>query len=151
MLSQVYVGAPFSVFFAQVGSCWRSWALCWLILSLLSPILSPSCSKMAPSWPNIAQHGAKMGQNGLQEHPQAPQQKLVKTYSFFVFFAIWLFAPKIPKSGQDASQNGLKLIILKSKMAILAPSWRQVGHILAPSCPQLAPSLRQDAPQQTSK
>ena len=52
------------------------------------------------------------------------------------FFAIWLFASKIPKSGQDASQNGLKLAILSSKMAILGASWRQVGQlsaILAPT------------------
>ena len=63
-----------SVFFAQVGSCWRSWALCWLILSLLGPILSPSCSKMAPRWLNIAQHSAKMSQDSLQEHAQDPKK-----------------------------------------------------------------------------
>ena len=37
-----------------VGSCWRSWALSWLILALLGSILSRSCRKMAPRWPNIA-------------------------------------------------------------------------------------------------
>ena len=59
-----------------------------------------------------------------------------------MFVAIWLFAPKIPKSGQDASQNGLKLVILRSMMAILGPSWRQVGQlsaILAATWPILAP------------
>ena len=59
-----------------------------------------------------------------------------------MFFAIWLLAPNIRKSGQDTSQNGLKLAILKSKMAILGPSWRQVGQlsaILAATWPILAP------------
>jgi hypothetical protein len=59
-----------------------------------------------------------------------------------MFFAIWLFALKIPKSGQDASQNGLKLVILGSKMTILGPSWRQVGQlsaILAPTWLILVP------------
>ena len=31
------------------------------------PILSPSWRKMAPGWPNIAQHSAKMNQNNLQD------------------------------------------------------------------------------------
>ena len=59
-----------------------------------------------------------------------------------MFFAIWLFAPRIATVGQAASQNGLKLVILKSKMAILGPSWRQVGQlsaILALTWPILAP------------
>ena len=59
-----------------------------------------------------------------------------------MFFAISPFAPKIPKSRQDTSQNGLKLAILKSKMAILGPSWRQDGQlsaILALTWPILAP------------
>ena len=60
--------------FGYLGSSWRSCALSWLVLALLGLILSPSCSKMAPSWPNIAQHRAKMSQNGLQEHPQDPQK-----------------------------------------------------------------------------
>ena len=49
-------------------------ALLCAILALLGLILSPSCSKMAPSWPNIGQHRAKMNQHGLQEHPQDPQK-----------------------------------------------------------------------------
>ena len=59
-----------------------------------------------------------------------------------MFFAIWLFASKIPKSGQDASQNGLKLVILGSKTTIFGPSWRHVGQlsaILAPTWAILAP------------
>ena len=63
-----------------------------------------------------------------------------------MFFVIWLFAPKIPKSRQDAFQNafrnGLKLAVLRSKIAILGPSWRQVGQlsaILALTWPILAP------------
>ena len=75
-----------------------------------------------------------------------------------MFLAIWPFAPKIPKSRQDASQNGLKLAILKSKMAIFGPSWRQDGQlsailaltwpILAPRC---APTCIQMEPQMRSK
>ena len=119
--------------FAYLASSWRSCAPSWLILALLGLILSPSCSKMAPSWPNIAQHRAKMRQHGFQEHPQEPR-KLQKTYKnlrFFRFSAIWLFAPNILKSGQDTFRNGLILAILKSKMAILGPSWRQVGQFSA--------------------
>ena len=62
--------------FGYLASSWRSCAPSWLILALLGLILSPSCSKMAPSWPNIAQHRAKMSQHGLQEHPQDPQKPL---------------------------------------------------------------------------
>ena len=64
--------------FGYLASSWRSCAPSWLILALLGLILSPSCSKMAPSWPNIAQHRAKMKQHGLQEHSQEPQ-KPIKT------------------------------------------------------------------------
>ena len=73
--------------------------------------------------------------------PKTPKN-LVKPKVFKVFSAIWLFAPNILKSGQDTSQNGLKLAILQSKMAILGPSWRQVGQlsaILAATWPILAP------------
>ena len=56
MLSQVYGFSLIRAFSRYVGSCWRFWALCWLILSLLGPILSPSCSKLATRWLNIAQH-----------------------------------------------------------------------------------------------
>ena len=67
---QVYVGALFQFFFVSVGSCWRFWALCRLILSLLGPILSSSWSKMVLRWLNIAQHSAKMSQDSLQEQLQ---------------------------------------------------------------------------------
>ena len=66
----------------------------------------------------------------------------MKTLGFLRFSAIWLFAPNILKSGQDTSQNDLMLAILQSKMAILGPSWRQVGQlsaILAATWPILAP------------
>ena len=59
-----------------------------------------------------------------------------------MFFAIRLFAPKMPKSRQDASQNVFKMAMLRSKIAILGPSWRQVGQlsaILALTLPILAP------------
>ena len=55
--------------FGYLASSWRSCAPSWLILALLGFILSPSCFKMAPSLPNIAQHRAKMSQHDLQEHP----------------------------------------------------------------------------------
>ena len=61
---------------------------------------------------------------------------------FWRFLAIWLFVSTISKSEQDASQNGLKLVSLGSKMAILGPSWRQVGQlsaILAPTWLILVP------------
>ena len=96
---------------------------------------------MAPSLPNIAQHRGKMSQHDLQEHPQ-DLQKHKKTFGFKRFFAIWLFASKILKSRQDTFQNGLKLAMLRSKIAILGPSWRQVGQlsaILALTWPILAP------------
>ena len=70
------------------------------------------------------------------------KKPIIKTYGFLRFSAIWLFAPNILKSGQDTSQNDLKLAILQSKMAILGPSWRQVGQlsaILAATWPILAP------------
>ena len=144
MWDQVYVGAIFRAFLGHVGSCWWSWALCWLILALFGPILPPSCRKMAPKWPNIDQHSAKMGQNCSPRAPKSSKnlEKPIKTWGFWRFLAIWLFASKIPKSGQDASQNGLKLVSLGSKMAILGPSWRQVGQlsaILAPTWPILVP------------
>ena len=63
-----------SVILPRLGALGRHLALSWLILALLGLILLPSCSKMAPSWPNIAQHRAKMSQHGLQEHPQEPQK-----------------------------------------------------------------------------
>ena len=49
-----------------VGSCWRSWALSWLILALLGSILSPSCRKMAPRFPNIAPKRARECANTAQ-------------------------------------------------------------------------------------
>ena len=134
LLRQVYVGAPFSHFFAQVGSCWRSWALSWLILSLLGPILSPSCSKMAPRWPNIAprwpniaQHSAKMSQHSLQEPSQDPP-KPIKSDELSSFFGFSLVLARSPprskKSHQDPPKSARKLPILGSKCAILATFWR---------------------------
>jgi len=89
---------------------------------------SPTSRQDEPTWP-----------------PRAPPRppKTLKTHMFFkVLCSIWPFALKIPKSRQDTSQNGLKLVIFKSKMPILGPSWRQDGQlsaILALTWPILAP------------
>ena len=65
----------------------RQLALSWHILALLGLILSPRCSKMAPRWPNIAQHRTKMNQHGLQEHSKtfAKTATSVLLSSFVVF------------------------------------------------------------------
>ena len=63
---------PFGAHFRYLASSCRSWALSWVILALLRSILSPSCSKMAPRWPNIAQHSANMSQHSSQEPPTRP-------------------------------------------------------------------------------
>ena len=81
--------------FGYLASSWRSCAPSWLILALLGLILSPSCSKMAPSWPNIAQHRAKMSQHGLQEHPQDPQKPIES--NFLKVFCYLAFRAQDPK------------------------------------------------------
>ena len=59
-------GVKMGLRWRYVGSCWRSWALSWLILALLGSILSPSCRKMAPRWPNIAPKRARDCANTAQ-------------------------------------------------------------------------------------
>ena len=141
---------PYGAHFRYLVSSWRSWVLSWLLILMLSgPILSPSCSKMAPRWPNIAQHSAKMSQHSLQEQPQDPKKPSKVLYSrrFFGFRHFW----------QDRAQD-------PKQVAKMLPKVRQVGHlnlqvghlghILAPSWPtwrHLGPSWRQDAPQQAFK
>ena len=127
---RIYVGALFSAFFAQVGSCWRSWALCWLILSLLGPFLSSSWSKMAPKWLNIAQHSAKMGQDSLQEQPQDPKKPSKVLYSrrFWGFHQFW----------QDGAQDPKKVTKMLPKAHHIAYLRLQVGlpgYIFSPSWP----------------
>ena len=92
--------------------------------------MGPSCSKMAPRWPNIAQHSAKMSQHSFQEQPQDPKKpsKVMYCRRFFGFRHFWQDRPQDPK-----------------KVAKMLPNVRQVGHlsfqvghlgpILAPSWP----------------
>ena len=132
---------PSGAHFRYLVSSWRSWALSWLILALLRPILSPSCSKMAPRWPNIAQHSAKMSQHSLQEQPQDPKKpsKVMNCRRFFGFRPFWKDraqdAKKVNKMDPKARQ-------VRSKFAFSGTSWRQVGQpsaIWAPTWPILAP------------
>ena len=136
---------PSDAHFRHLVSSWRSWALSWLILALLGAILSPSCSKMAPRWPNIRQHSAKMSQHSLQEQPEDPKKpsKVMNCRRFFGFRHFW----------QDRAQDPKKVAKILPKVRQVGPLGLQVGHlrhILAPSWPtwrHLAPSWRQDAPQ----
>ena len=129
------------VFFAQVGSCWRSWALSWLILALLGSILSPSCSKMAPRWPNIAQHRAKMNQHSLQEPPTRPPKtpKCGQNAIVVLIFTLQPFlqrsAPRPPKIPKIAPQLASRW----PARPCLGPSWLHLGPILPPSSPILVP------------
>ena len=122
---------PFGAHFRHLASSWRSWALSWLILALLGHILSPSCSKMVPRWPNIAQHSAKMSQHSLQEQLQDPKKpsKVLTVVVFLVFAILGKIAPKIQNRSPRCSQKCAKLTILASKLAILGTSWRQVGQL----------------------
>ena len=135
----------FGPHFLYLVSSWRSWALSWLILALLGAILSPSCSKMAPRWPNIAQHSAKMSQLGLQDRPQ-DREKPPKVMNYRRFFGFRHF-------GQDRAQDPKKVAKMLPKVRQVGHLGLQVGHlghILAPSWPtwrHLGPSWRQDAPQ----
>ena len=113
-----------------------------LVLALLGRILSPSCSKMAPRWPNIGQHSANIAS---KSRPRTPKnlQKCCTIIVFLVFAIFGKIAPKIQKRSPRCSQKCAKLAILASKLAILGTSWRQVGQlsaILAATCPILAPS-----------
>ena len=120
---------PFGAHFRHLVSSWRSWSLSWLILALLGHILSPSCSKMVPRWPNIAQHSAKMSQHSLQEQPQDPKKpsKVLYCRRFSGFRHFW--QDHAQKRSPRCSQKCVKLAILASKLAHLGTSWRQVGQL----------------------
>ena len=91
---------------------------------------------------------AKIAQNTPQEPPSRPPktpkcgQNVVRFYTSTIFPKI---APKTSKNSQKSSPNGLK-------MAILAPTWPQDGHlgpnlgdlgaILAPTWSHLGPIWR---------
>ena len=107
-----FLAPPSGAHFRHLASSWRSWALSWLILALWGTILSPSCSKMAPRWPNIGQHSAKMSQHSLQEPSQDPPKpsKSDELSSFFWFSLVLARSPPRSKKGrQDATKS--------------APSW----------------------------
>ena len=136
---------PSGAHFRHLVSSWRSWALSWLILALSGHILSPSCSKMVPRWPNIAQHSAKMSQHSLQEQPQDPKKpsKMLYCRRFSGFRHFW----------QDRAQDPKQVAKMLPKVRQVGHLGFQVGHlghILAPSWPtwhHFGPSWRQDATQ----
>ena len=148
---------PFGAHFRHLVSSWRSWALSWLILALLGHILSPSCSKMVPRWPNIAQHSAKMSQHSLQEQPQDPKKpsKMLYCHRFFWFSPFLARSRPRSKTGrQDAPKSAPSWpswlpswpswAHLGAKLANLAPFW----PILAPRCDTIAIQME---PQMRSK
>ena len=121
---------PLGAHFRHLVSSWRSWSLSWFILALLGHILSPSCSKMVPRWPNIAQHSAKMSQHSLPEQPQDPKKpsKMLYCRRFSRFRHFW----------QDRAQDPKKVAKMLSKVRQVGHLGFQVGHlghILAPSWP----------------
>ena len=134
---------PYGAHFRYLVSTWRSWALSWLILALLGTILSPSCSKMAPRWPNITQHSAKIAQHSLQRAAPGPQKtfKSAVLSCFFGFRNFW----------QDRAQDPKTVARMLLKVRQVGHLGFQAGHrvhILAPSWPtwrHLGPSWRQDA------
>ena len=138
--------------FRYLASSWRSWVLSWIILALSGRILSPSCSKMAPRWPNIAQLLAKMSQHSLQEPPTRPP-KTPKCGQNAIVMLIFTCRPFLPNSAPRPFKIAKMAPQLASRWrsgAQLGPSWRHLGSILAPSWPTwryLGPSWRQDAPQ----
>ena len=132
--SQVYVRALFRAFSRYVGSCWHSWPPSSLILSLLGHILSPSCSKMAPRWTNIAQHSAKLLQNCSPGPPESSKNKK-NDASSSLLKVFW--GPGAAPGGYVGSSwryVGLCWAILAPSWAILAdlglklrPSWQDVS------------------------
>ena len=137
--------SPLGAHFRHLVSSWRSWSLSWLILALSGRILPPSCSKMVPRWPNIAQHSAKMSQHSLQEQPQDPKKpsKVLYRRRCFGFRHFWPDRAQDPKRSPRCSHMCAKLAILASKLAILGTSWRQVGQLgadLGASCAPIAMS-----------
>ena len=132
---------------------WRPTSLSCLILALLgaifahlgalTPCLVANCSKIAPRWPNIGQHSAKMSQHSLQEQPQDPKKpsKVLYCRRFCGFRNFW----------QDRAQDPKKVAKMLPKVRQVGHLSLQVGHlghILAPRC---APIAIQMDPQMRSK
>ena len=145
---------PSGAHFRHLASSWRSWALSWLILALLGAILSPSCSKMAPRWPNIGQHSAKMSQHSLQEQPEDPKTFKSDELSSFFWFSPFLVRsrPRSKKGHQDAPKSAPSWpswppswpswAHLGAKLANLAPSWPILAPRCAPIAIQMEPQMR---------
>ena len=110
-------------------------------MALSGRILSPSCSKMAPRWPNIAQHSAKMSQHSLQEPPTRPP-KTPKCGQNAIVMLIFTCRPFLPKSAPRPFKIAKMAPPVASRWrsgAQLGPSWRHLGSILAPSSAILPP------------
>ena len=106
-------------------------------MALSGRILSPSCSKMAWRWPNIAQHSAKMSQHSLQEPPTRPP-KTPKCGQNAIVMLIFTCRPFLPKSAPRPFKIAKMAPPVASRWrsgAQLGPSWRHLGSILAPSWP----------------
>ena len=111
---------------------WRPFSLSCLILALLGailalsgPILSPSCSKMAPRWPNITQPNAKMSQHSLQGQPQDPKKTFKSAIlSLFFWFSQFLARsrPRSKKGRQDAPKSA-------PSWPSWPPSWPSWAHL----------------------
>ena len=121
------------------------------IFGHLSPNMLPRSSqhvaKIAQKSPTYAQDRPKYSPRASNHTPQDPKMwpkrcSVVRFYTSAIFLKI---APKTTKNAQKSSPNGLK-------MAILAPTWPQDGHlgpnlgdlgaILAPTWSHLGPIWR---------
>ena len=96
--------------------------------------MAPRCSNIVPRW-------AKMALKRLQKAPPPHEQSSKSDGGLFVFrLSRFLLKslPRSPKNRQEAFQDEARSAILRSKLAILAPFSRPVGHlsaILAPTWP----------------
>ena len=121
------------------------------IFGHLSPNMLPRSSqldaKIAQESPTYGQDRPKYSPRASNQTPQDPNMwpkrcSVVRFYTSAIFLKI---APKTTKNAQKSSPNGLK-------MAILAPTWPQDGHlgpnlgdlgaILAPTWSHLGPIWR---------
>ena len=97
-------------------------------------------AKIAQESPTYGQDHPKYSPRPFNQTPRDPKMRpkqcsVVRFYTSAIFLKI---APKTTKNVQKSSPNGLK-------MAILAPTWPQDGH-LAPTWGNLAPSWLQLGP-----
>ena len=106
-------------------------------------ILVPTCCKEVPNLTPRSPKRAQLMAKIAQDPKMWPKRcSVVRFYTSTIFLNI---APKTTKNAQKSSPNGFK-------MAILAPTWPQDGHlgpnledlgaILAPTWPHLGPIWR---------